>query len=111
MEIKELLNMQSGLDNTIMFNKFGDRLIGKDVLTERFLAMIVEVCELANATRCFKYWSEKESETKERLLDEYADCLHFLLSIGNTLEFKAEEIEAAYLKKHDENYKRQESGY
>lgn len=111
MDIKELLKMQKDLDNTIMFNKFDGCIDNRDVLTERFLALQCEVSELANATRCFKYWSNKDSEPIERLLDEYADCLHFLLSIGHTLNFTAEEIEEAYLKKHEENYKRQEAGY
>lgn len=49
---------------------------------KRTLALYVEIGELANASRCFKYWSNKESESKERLLDEYADGLHFILSLG-----------------------------
>ncbi len=48
---------------------------------ERLLALLVELSELANATRTFKYWSLKGSESKERVLDEFADGLHFLLSL------------------------------
>jgi len=116
MEIKELLELQKELDTKIidkynhangLISDFGQG----DFLTERLLALQVEVSELANATRCFKYWSEKPAESKERQLDEYADCLHFLLSIGHTLNFTAEEIEKAYLNKHKENYKRQKEGY
>jgi dimeric dUTPase (all-alpha-NTP-PPase superfamily) len=116
MEIKELLEKQKALDELIVYNynhilNFDCCLKQDDFLTERLLALQVEVSELANATRCFKYWSQKESEPRERLLDEYADCLHFLLSVGHTLGFSAEDIEQAYLKKHEENYKRQEEGY
>ena len=114
MDLRKLLVMQKELDDVIL-DKYNDEDIysfkHKDLLTERILALSVEVGELANATRCFKYWSEKESEPKERVLDEFADVLHFVLSIGHTLEFTAEEIEQAYLKKHEENYKRQENGY
>ena len=48
----------------------------------RTLSLLVEVGELANSTRCFKYWSTKGSESKERVYDEFADALHFLLSLG-----------------------------
>lgn len=50
--------------------------------TERFLALLVEIGELANATRAFKYWSLKPSEDRAILLDEYADGLHFFLSLA-----------------------------
>ena len=48
----------------------------------RTLSLLVEIGELANTTRCFKYWSNKGSEDKERVYDEFADALHFLLSLG-----------------------------
>ena len=48
----------------------------------RVLALLVELGEFANETRCFKYWSYKEPSPKEVILDEYADGLHFLLSLG-----------------------------
>lgn len=55
---------------------------------ERALSLLVELGELANSTRCFKYWSNKGSESRERVLDEYADGLHFFLSLG--LDIKTE---------------------
>lgn len=118
MEIKELLEKQKKLDAEILSN-FIENVQGacygslkqSDFLTEKLLSLQVEVSELANATRCFKYWSVKGPEPKEKMLDEYADIIHFLLSVGNALEFTAEEIEQAYLKKHEENYRRQREGY
>jgi dimeric dUTPase (all-alpha-NTP-PPase superfamily) len=43
----------------------------------------VEIGELANATRCFKYWSLKGPEPKEKILDEIADVIHFWLRMLN----------------------------
>ncbi len=60
----------------------------ENTMTRRSLALFVEIGELANATRCFKYWSYKPSESKERVMDEYADGLHFLLSLGIALNVK-----------------------
>ena len=50
--------------------------------SKRIMALIVEIGELANTTRCFKYWSNKGPEKEEIVLDEYADGLHFFLSLG-----------------------------
>lgn len=111
--LNELVELQKELDDHILRNLLGqsDEATHKQFLTERLLALQVEVSELANATRSFKYWSTKASEPKERLLDEFADCMHFLISVGHTLGFTAEDMERAYLLKHQENYDRQKKNY
>ncbi|MBO4541463.1 MAG: dUTP diphosphatase, partial [Bacilli bacterium] len=50
--------------------------------SRRLLALLVEMGEFANETRCFKFWSLKGPSPKEVMLDEYADGLHFYLSLG-----------------------------
>lgn len=180
MKLNKLYKLQEKLDKTILANevKRTGKEIDKDLLLDQtILALLVEIGELANATRCFKHWSTKGPESKERILDELADVWHFYLSIGNQLDYKLpkkfflsdeeynyvvgndtnieiifiklfadasllgvtegreanliyynavgmsinilgsflgfteEEIEQAYLKKHEVNYKRQEEGY
>lgn len=59
----------------------------------RLLSFLVELGELANTTRCFKFWSLKGAESLDVVLDEYADALHFLLSIGIMNNHHLEEIE------------------
>ena len=49
---------------------------------KRILALLVELGEFANTTRTFKFWSNKGMEEKAVVLDEFADGLHFLLSLG-----------------------------
>lgn len=53
---------------------------------KRLLSLLVEIGELANETRCFKYWSNKGPSPKEIVMDEYADGLHFFLSLGIPLK-------------------------
>ena len=65
----------------------------EETLERRFLSLYVEIGELANATRCFKYWSNKGSEPRERVMDEFADGLHFLLSLGIALNIKNKSFE------------------
>lgn len=113
MKLKELYEKQRKLDQLIADNLTDGTVDGDDkmFLSDRIMALSVEVGELANATRCFKYWSQKEAESKERQLDEYADVLHFFLSVGNTLGFTVSEVEEAYKKKYQENIRRQTEGY
>jgi dimeric dUTPase (all-alpha-NTP-PPase superfamily) len=49
------------------------------------LALLVELGELCNEDKSFKYWKKHKEVNKERLLDEFADCLHFSLSLENHL--------------------------
>ncbi|MDR1698143.1 MAG: dUTP diphosphatase [Erysipelotrichaceae bacterium] len=53
-----------------------------DTRKDRLLALIVELGELTNAGAAFKYWKRNKAINKERLLDEFADVLHFALSFG-----------------------------
>ena len=77
--LKELYQLQAELDATIAQNHGTSYESTKD---DRLMALIVEIGELANETRCFKYWSNKGPSPREKLLDEYADGMHFLLSLG-----------------------------
>ena len=78
-ELEELFKAQEQLDLTIAKNH---GITYKTTRPRRLMACLVEIGELANATRCFKYWSNKGPEADEIVLDEYADGLHFFLSLG-----------------------------
>lgn len=114
MNLQPLFEAQAKLDKRIVEEK---GLQGQDLLDKKILALQVELGELCNNWRGFKFWSEdkkpnvlsyKCSEcgfTSEEnidcpladeyyefymngfnpLLEEYVDCLHFILSIGNDL--------------------------
>lgn len=71
--------LQALLDEEIARNH---QVSYEDTFSRRILALLVELGEFANETRCFKYWSYKAPSAKEIILDEYADGLHFLLSLG-----------------------------
>ncbi len=88
--LKEMYKKQLELDLEIANNH---HISYEDTKDKRILALLVELGELANATRCFKFWSFKPSESKERVLDEYADGLHFLLSIGLAYHYQVDSIE------------------
>ena len=55
------------------------------------LELIVELCEFANESKCFKYWSVKKAN-KELLLEEYADSLLMVLYMFNTYNIDSVEV-------------------
>src|SRR5690625_2830962 len=116
MNLNKLFEAQRKLDERIVKEK---GLENEDLLDKRILALLVELGELANEYRGFKFWSEDQNATtkelikcddckgrgfyhdgygiewecevcsgigdfgyKNPLLEEYVDCLHFILSIG-----------------------------
>lgn len=87
MNWKPLYEMQTQLDQHIE-NTHALAKGGK--VDEKILALLVELGELANETRCFKFWSTKPASEKEVILEEYVDGVHFLLSIGLDMDLDYE---------------------
>ncbi|MEG2909687.1 MAG: dUTP diphosphatase, partial [Erysipelotrichaceae bacterium] len=92
--VKDLYEMQDKLDQRI-FDEHGITRI--ETMNRRMLALLIEIGELANETRCFKFWSNKGASSKDVILEEYADGIHFLLSLGIDLKDKENEIELVAL--------------
>ncbi len=140
MELSKLFEIQAKLDKHIVEEK---GLEGKSLLDDKILALQVELGELANEWRGFKFWSEKKKpkilesscaddkaeyfecgfcnerfatekanefnyecpddentllgfRRRNTVLEEYVDCLHFILSIG--LDLKQENWKPYYSK-------------
>ena len=84
LNLTELIALQAQLDERIMALHQEER---HNTRIKRVLALIVEINELANETRCFKYWSLKGSSHKDVLLEEFSDTMHFVISLGIDLGF------------------------
>ncbi|MFJ7934890.1 dUTP diphosphatase [Sporosarcina sp. NPDC096371] len=78
MELVKLFSMQRELDSFIQNNREQQT----EVFQEKGLALLIELAELANETRCFKFWSTKGPSDDAIILEEYVDSIHFLLSLG-----------------------------
>lgn len=115
MNLTNLFEIQRKLDAEI--EEKHPTTAGEDRLAKRILALQVELGECANEWRGFKFWSNDQEprksvqvpnsemdplnigvtvgmKSKNPLLEEYVDCLHFILSLGNILNFDdVEEIE------------------
>ena len=79
MDWDQLFTMQRKLDSYIETNH---GLKENDLFQDKVLALLVEVGELANETRCFKFWSNKEPSAQNIIIEEYVDGIHFILSLG-----------------------------
>ena len=61
-----------------------------DLVRKNKLELLVEIGELANETKCFKYWTKKEPN-KELVEEEYADCLIMTLCFFSLLHIELDE--------------------
>lgn len=92
MNLRKLFDLQKELDIRILSEH---NLNDKTIFTQKALALQVEIGELANETRCFKYWSTKGPSEKHIILEEFVDCLHFILSIGLDKNYDDIEIKSS----------------
>lgn len=111
MNLQKLFEMQAELDERIIQQH--PELRGQNNLDWKLLALQVELGECANEWRGFKKWSnDQEPRTRKYLtnyteqdshlgvgaqwvnplLEEYVDCLHFILSIGLELGLAIEDL-------------------
>lgn len=86
MLLKELFDKQEELDNIIRKNHVEANDKHSNVISKRFLAFIVELGEVL-----------EDRITRSHRLEEYVDGLHFILSIGNELNAKANVVNCATL--------------
>lgn len=83
MNLNTLFKKQMELDAHITQSK---GLEGQQLLDKRIVALICELYECVNEARFFKFWSDKQTfKDKDKLLEEYADVIHFALSVANSL--------------------------
>ncbi|WP_042459573.1 dUTP diphosphatase [Neobacillus dielmonensis] len=90
MNLTKLFGMQQALDQHI---EEKHQLQESDLFSRKVLALLVEVGELANETKCFKFWSVKPSSPKDVILEEFVDGVHFILSLGIECGFDRKNFE------------------
>lgn len=63
----------------------------KELVKKNGIEFLVEMGEFVNETKCFKYWTVKKPD-KEKVLDEFADCITILLTFFHYLEVDLDNI-------------------
>lgn len=78
--LENIMKAQEELDKAILESAG----IEKYPLEQIIIAYNVELGELAQEWKGFKYWKKtKGAIDREKLIEEYADCLHFAASLTN----------------------------
>ena len=90
-EFKKILKVNQKLDKVFDEKYSSD----KDYYNKNCIALLVELGEFINETKCFKYWSIK-TPNMDNVLEEYADCITMCLSFFTHLNTKLENIPMHY---------------
>jgi dimeric dUTPase (all-alpha-NTP-PPase superfamily) len=70
------------------------------------LAMLSELAELIDEVN-FKWWKNPKPVDDDRVKEELVDILHFFVSMCIKMGMDADELCSRYIKKNEENFKRQ----
>ena len=73
-------------------------------------AMTQEIAELVDSVP-WKWWAKYQKFDEQNARVEVVDLFHFLISLAQVLGMSADDVFAAYMKKNEVNFKRQETGY
>lgn len=89
MNFKNLFETQKKFDELVK-NKF--KVTDQEIWLYQIQAFLTELGETSNEWKGFKYWSNDQSPRNYPLLEEYADGLHVLISIGLMMGYNHETI-------------------
>jgi dimeric dUTPase (all-alpha-NTP-PPase superfamily) len=84
MNLKLFYEKQETLEQFVRHNaKMTEEVFSSiPMVDKRVFAFKVEFGELANETAWFKYWKKSHKVDRDKVLEELADCIHFLVAIG-----------------------------
>jgi dimeric dUTPase (all-alpha-NTP-PPase superfamily) len=110
-KLNELFRMQSALNKKIGldFSNLDEAEKTKWILNYT-RAMTQELAEL-NDSVPWKWWAKYQKFDEQNARVEVVDLFHFLISLAQVLGMSADEVFAAYMKKNEVNFQRQETGY
>ncbi|VEU75188.1 Uncharacterized protein conserved in bacteria [Mycoplasmopsis maculosa] len=86
MNFRDIFNMQKELDEKISsrndIDASNSNIKPRDFQIMQILASLVETAEFANEVQSFKYWKAKKNIDHDKILEEFADILHFMGSFA-----------------------------
>ena len=110
-QLGELFRMQRDLNERIGVHTEGMTDAQKTTwLLNYCRAMSQEIAELTDSVP-WKWWAKYQKFDEQNARVEVVDLFHFLISLAQVLGMSADDVFAAYIKKNEVNFKRQETGY
>ncbi|MCF7669303.1 MAG: dUTPase [Verrucomicrobia bacterium] len=109
--LREMFRMQALLNRRIGVNTEDMSDAEKaEWLLNYSRAMTQEIAELTDSVP-WKWWAKYQKFDEQNARVEIVDIFHFLISAAQVVGMSADDVFAAYLKKNEVNFKRQEDGY
>ena len=80
MQIEDLFKIQKEANNKVQIDT---NLSGYKLLARKHLELQIKMSELANETKCYKYWIDDNfTVNKSTVFDKYISCFRQVLSLG-----------------------------
>ncbi len=87
MDLINLYACQKKVDQFIS-NNLGINIHDVEFVDKRVHALKVELGEFSNETGWFKYWKQSHEMDRAKTLEELADCIAFMLSVGISRKYE-----------------------
>lgn len=100
-----IFKLQEGLDNDIIKNR-NLKYSKEEWIQKEVLAIISELSELLAEVN-FKWWKNPKEVNYNNVKEELVDVLHFFISSCLKAGLTSEELYNLYIRKNEENFKRQ----
>lgn len=98
--------MQEKFDTDVMRNRGLENITPEEWIQKQTLAMLSELAELIAEVN-FKWWKNPRPVNPDNVREELVDILHFFVGMCNRSGMGSEELFSRYIKKNEENFKRQ----
>ncbi len=101
-----MFSMQDKLDKEIVETRGLEGITPDQWIQKETLAMLSEMAELIAEVN-FKWWKNPKEIDYNNVKDELVDVFHFFMSMCLKVGMDADELLSRYVKKNEENFKRQ----
>ena len=98
--------MQEKFDTDVMRNRGLENVSPEEWIQKQTLAMLSELAELIAEVN-FKWWKNPRPVNVDNVREELVDILHFFVGMCNRSGMGSAELFERYIKKNEENFKRQ----
>lgn len=105
-KLATIFKMQKSFDDDIIEHRNLHGISAAEWIQKQTLAMLSELAELIDEVN-FKWWKNPKEVNISNVRDELVDILHFFVSMCIKSGMDSEELYSRYLKKNEENFKRQ----
>jgi len=106
-KLDTIFAMQQKLNEDIIERRGLFGISDEEWIQKQTLAMLSEMAELLDEVN-FKWWKNPKPVNRDAVCEELTDILHFFVSMCLKAGMDAKELYDRYLKKNEENIKRQD---